>query len=651
MRSHRPHRSHGPRGPRRPARPRRPLALAAGLVGAALVLAAAPPPARACGPDFPIELLGQRPTTIAELEDGVFLELAGALVPAPTARYRVVDDRGEVDPAGESAIERALYATGAEAFHAGDHAAAERAFTQLLALPPALRRHRSTWAAYSLGRLRAGADAIAAYRHVRELVAAGFLDEGGLAASSLGQEARLHDDLVVTVRLYAEQAAHGHAAGATSLLLVARDAVEREAEGALVADPVGRRLLATYLRARGGELTAAQRARLWAALLGPAPDPAPAGADLPAAGADLLAAAAYRDGDLALARRLARRADDTRLARRVRAKLAVVDGDRAAAAALLASIDDGGDGGDAPRVCGERAILAARDDRFVEAMAHAWAMRAHHPDVLYLAERVLTIDELIAFVAALPPADPGRDGRWRVDPMTLRQLLGRRLLRAGRADEAIPYLAPPHRRAAVAYAGALARGRRAADPLDRAEGLYEASLLARRHGLELLGTAHAPDWEHHDARYDVGAYLPAEDPGPWRTPAEVARVAASAPAWSGRYHYRHVASALAEEAADLLPTTSQAFAATLCWSARHVRYVDEDRVEALWDRYIDEGPAVDFAPSFGHECPAPDFARLRAARPRPPAPAWQLVLVVLLAGAAATALARHLRPPRGAARP
>ncbi len=611
---------------------------AAPAVAAAFVVAAAvltpPRPAYACGPDFDIELLADRAGALDQLEDGIFLDEAARLMPPPAPAFvSMVGADGTVDPAAEGAAEHALYALGAAEFRADHPDAAERAFEQLLALPPAARRARSTWAAYMLGRLRTGMDAdnagaIAAYRQVRALAEAGFRDDGGLALSSLGQEARLVATSIAAVHLYAEQAARGHPDGGTSLLFVVRALIERGAEAEIVTDPVGQRLLAAYLWSRADELDDTQRARLWAALL----------ARPALAGADRLAAAAYRNGDVALARELASRADDTPVARRVRAKLALRAGDTATAEALLVSIDDGS----SPRICGDRAVLAAGVGRFTDAMERAWAVRARYPDAVYLAERVLTLDELSAFVATLPPPARASDGRWVVDTVTMRGILGRRLMRAERFAEAIPYLALEHVLHAATYAGAIERARATTDDITRAEALYDASRLARRHGLEILGTAHAPDWETHHGDYDLSEYMAEVDPGRWLTDEERRRVAASAPDRGERWHYRHVASRLAEQAADLLPRQSQAYAATMCWSARHVRHVDDERVQDLYARYLDEGPAVSM--SFGHDCPEPAFARARRFIPLGPAPVWQLVLTAVVCAIGAILLWRRMRP-------
>ena len=109
--------------------------------------------ARACGPDFPPTLLGDRPSTLRDLPDGPFDEamrhLVDDLVPDERAPdFRVVECE---EPAAArshgGAAERALYDAGAAAWAARDFDRAASLFRQLLALPQASRQSRSTWAA------------------------------------------------------------------------------------------------------------------------------------------------------------------------------------------------------------------------------------------------------------------------------------------------------------------------------------------------------------------------------------------------------------------------------------------------------------------------------------------------------------------------
>jgi hypothetical protein len=592
-------------------------------------------PARACGPDFPPELLADRTSTLFELQEGAFLTEVTKLMPAPAVPFMVVS---EPEPEGVRThgglVERLIYEHGAKQFRSDELDAAKRTFSLLLALPPQLRRHRSTWAAYMLGRIHHdGPEAIAAYQQVRALTKEGFLDELGLAAASLGQEARIQldaDNVVAAIHLYAEQASHGDPTGTTSLLFIARGhAVPGAHTSRLLADPVAQKLLAIYLFTRANELEDGERQLLWREL---ASHP-----DL--AGADRLAAAAYREGRWELARRLAHRDDTAILSRWVLAKLALRDGDAATGERLLAEVSSAMAAGrrtcadeateiqrSTARVNGELAVIALTAGRPLDAMTRAWTAREQYPvDAIYLAERILTIDELRAFVDRLPsgPIETDDDDRWAASWSSLRHLLARRLMRTGRFAEAATYFSAPMRDLAGAYSRALERGAHG-DPIGRARGLYDAAVLAREHGLEILGTESGPDWAIYGAAYDPRAFDAGDevdasgDPVPATVPRpslisdlERTRVTASAPVFAGRYHYRYLASDLAERAANLLPRQSQAFAATLCHAARYVEHDDPARFLALYRRYVMLGARVEFAVTFGQSCPEPEIDRAR----------------------------------------
>jgi hypothetical protein len=469
-----------------------------------------------------------------------------------------------------------------------------------------------------LGRVRGDAAAVAAYQRVRALAGDGFEDALGLAASSLGQEARIHlqrGDTATAIALYAEQAALGHPDGAVSLLQVTRDLVHRGDERQLLGSPLGQRLLAIYLHARGYELTDAESDRVWRELA----------ATDGVAGAGHLAAAAYRSARWDLAGRFAAAEPEAVESLWVRAKLALRDGDRAAAEGFLAGASGrcsvAGDDESDPnpvrdRIDGERAILALSGDRPVDALVAMWPARHRYPtDVAHIAERVLTIDELRTFVDGLSELP-----RWN-EPVPIRDLLARRLMRDGRYLEALPYTAAEPRTDAALFASAMSRTR-TGDDFARAHALYEASRIARRHGMEILGTEHSPDWGAFDGAFDLGEYgldggWPSEELSPWVSRGERTRIARHVPAIDRRYHYRYLASQLAEQAADHLPPRSQAFAAVLCHATRYVFDIDADRRDHLYGRYVLQGATVDFASTFGQECPEPEFERARAMFPPP----------------------------------
>ena len=96
-----------------------------------------------------------------------------------------------------------------------------------------------------------------------------------------------------------------------------------------------------------------------------------------------------------------------------------------------------------------------------------------------------------------------------------------------------------------------------------------------------------------------------------------------------RLHYRYLAADRAAAAADLLPPRSQAFAATLCQATHWMLEGPPDynqaadgeegkapnerqrRARQYYDRYVKQGPYVEWADDFGWSCEEPDFDRAR----------------------------------------
>jgi cellulose synthase operon protein C len=266
-----------------------------------------------------------------------------------------------------------LYTAGAVDFIMADDAKAAERFQAVLELPADDQRARSVWAAFMLGRLhkRAGeADKAAeAFALTRTLALKGAPDPLGLAVASYGEEARLHLDRATAVlgddgalptepdaiatygretaaaaALYAEQAARGSDIGVQSLRIIAEQLLEKpERISATVADPLVQRLLVAYVLARESDLPQQSvQADPNAPKTAPAPNPLlvmlveaveRSGLDHPA-GADRLAALAYRTGRYDLAATLAAKTASP-LASWVKAKLALQRGDLAAAAGFL----------------------------------------------------------------------------------------------------------------------------------------------------------------------------------------------------------------------------------------------------------------------------------------------------------------------------
>ena len=319
---------------------------------------------------------------------------------------------------------------------------------------------------------------------------------------------------------------------------------------------------------------------------------------------------------------------------------------------------------EAGRVRAEDGIMFLARGDFQRAMAilyqfteQDWGVDDYWGDVAYLAERVLTTNELQRFVAAsVPPvallSDKDIDIDSRTSARKLRELLARRLMRDGRwADAASTFTVTEERQEAAVYADNLLRSRRAFWRTDRARAAWKAALVSRLHGLELFGTETDPDQNAEGARFEHG-YGPSHPPsGRWTTAEESWRYAASATVPDRRFHYRFLAVRDAERAVDALPPRSQAFAAVLCRAAGWMfQSLDEADAYRLYRRYLASGAVVPFAVHFGHACPAPDFdaaARLRWREPLdegvrivrhhrwPMAGAGATLLLLLLACAAA----------------
>jgi tetratricopeptide (TPR) repeat protein len=391
-----------------------------------------------------------------------------------------------------------LYTAGAVDFHKGDSAKAIARFKAILDLPASERRDREVWAAYMLGRLygskRDVAEASKSFALTRELVNKGAPDPLGLGVASFGEEARLHltraqalqkskktspqqqreysHEIVAAVRLYAEQAAHGSALGIDSLRFVVD---EVPGVAASICDPMVQRLLVA--RTLDGDAWAPSN--LYTPLTSPistlVTSVQKCGSRNVTA-ADRLAAIAYRDGDYQLAQSLAIQTT-TPLAMWVQARLAMQKGDVGEAAKFYAAASkafpssgdtSSSDDGAKALLVGENGVLTLSRGEYVDALEQLYPYAATFwGDIAYIAERVLTVDELKTFVdehkdtrlnsfvslinLATPSADsdePTLPRRWRLKNDTgpagqLRDLLARRLVRAGRNQEALKYFSPP----------------------------------------------------------------------------------------------------------------------------------------------------------------------------------------------------------------
>jgi hypothetical protein len=444
------------------------------------------------------------------------------------------------------------------------------------------------------------------------------------------------EEIATAVSLYAAQAAHGSDSGVQSLRIVAEFLLDRTDRIAAVArDPASQRLMVAYALRLAENNTYDHSYNTGYAV----PNPIQLDNQLSAerkndvlvdliavlkafdhpAGADRIAALCYSRGDWACAATFAAKSDSA-LADWIRAKLAAQKGDLKGAATFYAHAIHGFptanslEEGNKKLLLGESSVVALARGDYVDALAKLWPVSGTYwSDVAYLSERVLTTDELKGFVDThVPPGTIAKmkdfhfDGTPFDSRVALRNLLARRLMRDRRYDEALAYFADdPVRDAARAYARAMKRTETVWGKVAKAEALFEAATIARRNGMEIMGTEGPPDSYYSEGDFEYGLGRDALT-GQYITAPERERFAASTAQPNQRFHYRYLAISEASAAADLVPEKSQAYAAMLChaiaWSSR-----DESRAKALWLRYVGHGARVPFVKTFGVTCPAPDF--------------------------------------------
>lgn len=583
---------------------------------------------------------------------------------------------------GDEALNRAqslpaahrYYIAGAVEFRTGSYEATQGYFGKILELG-ADGADRALMAQFMLGRaaLISGDDLVAKghFAEARKIALADKADPLGLAIESLGEEAsiawrQVRSDSSLTapeqraliteaIALYAEQAAQGpNGAGAKSLRVVGRSLSQNDALlQASIAEPSVQRLINAYAYARGDDAFYSEEYDDNGNLVEP-PAQVPlverilAAADAAQvtqlAGADYLAAALYSDGRFELAQRFIG-AIELPLANWVRAKLALRAGDQDGAAAAYAkaaksfpTLEDwdkatGSEYSNASnsprcRVQGEAGTLALSRGDFSEAMQQFFlAAGSYSEDLAYVAERVLSLDELSSFVDKNTKANPAKAGSepdYYFDvgndhaavSRRLRAILARRLVRNGELGKAANYFDYPEQTQALSEYTAATNAAKSASGVAKAEQLFNASKVARIRGMDIMGFELDPDFSAYNGAYSLHE-RDGEDralPKDLIVPNERERFASSVAQPNKRFHYRYLAAQLAEQSADALPPRSQAFAAVLCKATHWTINREPEMGVKIYKRYLNQGAYVPWGGVFGtsRTCPAPDFAGAQA---------------------------------------
>jgi tetratricopeptide (TPR) repeat protein len=506
-------------------------------------------------------------------------------------------------------------------------------FERVVKLPPDKAEPRLVWATYMLARSHLLRDhpgdediAIAQYKKTIELVNAGHEDPLGLANFSLGELAGIslkHQRYADAIALYSQQSsAQGSVHAIESLWRLARkipddDAtLERE-----VKDPVVQKLLVAFALSNSDHTcSTSSDMECGDQFAGYFPRSGPQAAAIVAAigklpskdvqWPDQVGAIAYSVGQFDLAARLLK-LTDTPYADWFRAKLALHTGDMDAAATAFARASRGFATSDSSanppmpedvlsRVHGETAILSLSRSDYIEALYQLSMAKHFEDDGRYIAERVLTIDELKGLVDKETWANDYRD------------LLARRLVRENRVDEAVAYYAKPETKAvATEFAAKWHQASGANSKVEQAAGWYGVSKLEVISGMEILGSERCPDFAEYDGGFGGPCGNMEEAGGDLTSADEVKRVADSAIDPDVRFHYRTLAVKHLLTAADFLPRRSEILSSVLCngasWLEQHNRSYNEDLIKAVFSRYVKDGRVEPWAQNFGARCPEPKF--------------------------------------------
>lgn len=530
------------------------------------------------------------------------------------------------------------YQRGAYHFTRGKegYADAKAAWEHLLARPKEQRHYRSTWAAFMLGKLaiyEKQGDGAKWFQMTRSLAREGFADSIGLAADSYGWEAKWeldHQNYEAAARLYLTQLALGDDSAIASLKHVfpfpVQGQPETEAVTRMARDEVLRRLKTasmlcanttsdmyqyTDIRPRSAEGFSAWLRILQEAGVQQDPD------------ADRIAWCAYSAGEYAAAKNwLQLAAPDKAMTLWLKAKLQRRDGETKAATLTMARA--------AKAIVQEFEIIApwtsGYEREYSQAMPFCFGgdfaglhlsrgdfMQAFEAfrefglfhDCHFLAERVFTLRELIAYVDKLPPVDPAQtEGEldfsslgfyYPHETLALRHILARRLVRANRAPEALKYFPAEQQEALQRYIAAKTKAENPKLPrLERARAYFDAACIIKTEPELTYPEIEGPNsiaTQRMTGRYIAYSYddgltkqkqLPIAIPS---TKSERERIANSSYKPDRRRYHRFFAADLAGKAAALLPNDSEELADVLNCAGNWIRgdYRGDDKAA---DKYF-----------------------------------------------------------------
>jgi hypothetical protein len=253
------------------------------------------------------------------------------------------------------------------------------------------------------------------------------------------------------------------------------------------------------------------------------------------------------------------------------------------------------------QIQGEHGLIQLSQQDYAQAL-HSLMHSGSWLDAAYVAERVLTINELKKYVDQNWPANesneppPYQTYSHELSKESLRAkirpLLGRRLLRIHRWQESISYLSQPYQNQARRVGTSIDFGHQVNNAKkERANALWTAAFILRYDGLELLATETEPDWRIYGANFQRFPIPKARlDTKRWPemapTQDERHRIEQSSLAIPKRFHYRYVAADLAWEAATLMPNETPETARILCQAGTWLKITNPKAADRFYKALV-----------------------------------------------------------------
>ena len=544
--------------------------------------------------------------------------------------------------------EFADYFRGSIAWHTGKTNEARSNWETLLHRPAADRHHRSTWAAYMLGKSWEVEDpdkAFDYFQQTRTLATRGFSDRLGLAAASVGWEARLQlrkKNFEQAIELYLDQLATGDDSAVSSLSLTVGRLLNGDPRNLfpLAVNPRTRWVINSFIishrcftdyseNINGSERSTDSILKAWLSAIEQADVK-----DMDSA--EQLALAAYQAGDWDGSLRWMQRAQATPTMQWLQAKLLLRSGKSDQAAQVLVDLtrlfpiqkevpivpsQPGLADGltiegysyitnriSAPaQMLAEMGVLHLCRREYAESL-DALIRAGYWMDAAYVAERVLTVGELKNYVDRnwpdIPPPKNVETNQSEIivtddyhPPAfdlraNIRHLLARRLLRTESFAEAREYFPTALKTDYEKLVQDITTGRDASLPsLQRAHAYFSAGQILRDAGMELLGTEVEPDWHIHGGAFEGGVTVKgrtADSPDRMLIASEdeTRRATASVVAPEHRFHYRYKAGSFAWAAAKLLPDDSDETARILCLAGSWLKNRDPSTADLFYKSLV-----------------------------------------------------------------